>query len=86
MKPKYGGRLGSALPPSTSNGCKRCFLPTSMGDRWRTKHVVAWLSCVRAVPTHSYSVPDQPVCLTMGDVMLGGTMGVVMLGRNWLAQ
>ena len=48
--------------------------------------MVAWLSCVRAVPTHSYSVPDQPVCLTMGDVMLGGTMGVVMLGSTWLAQ
>ena len=28
----------------------------------------------------------QPVCLTMGDVMLGGTMGVVMLGSTWLAQ
>ena len=28
----------------------------------------------------------QPVCLTMGDVMLGGTMGVVMLGCTWLAQ
>ena len=29
---------------------------------------------------------SQPVCLTMGDVMLGGTMGVVMLGSTWLAQ
>ena len=28
----------------------------------------------------------QPVCLTMGDVMLGGTMGVVMLGSTWLAR
>ena len=27
----------------------------------------------------------QPVCLTMGDVMSGCTMGVVMLGSTWLA-